>query len=135
MSGSIVKLTGYKILRKENGMREEKVLEEIVNLLLLLPEKYEAEEKTKILDFYYKYNLLKDIVILVQKYSKNSVSESVAHKFCYELSYCSISVKIKLIYQIYKICPEECRISFLNYMSDYKEYLDEEIVWALLKNN
>ena len=39
-------------------MQEINVLEDIITLLLLLPEKYEPEDKTQILDFYYKYNLL-----------------------------------------------------------------------------
>lgn len=109
-------------------MKEEKILDEIIKLLLLLPEKYDPDEKVQILDFYYKYNILDKFVVLIQNYSDNSVSDSIAHKFCYELSYCSISVKMKLIQQINKICAGECRNSFRNYLRDYKEYLDEEIV-------
>lgn len=109
-------------------MKEENIVDEIIELLLLLPEKYGPDEKVQILDFYYKYNLLDKFVVLIQNYSNNSVSDLIAHKFSYELSYCSISVKMKLIQQINKICAGECRKSFHNYLMNYKEYLDEEIV-------
>lgn len=109
-------------------MEERDVLEDIINLLLLLPEKYDANEKVQILSFYYKFNLLNEVINLIQDYLSKSVSETVIRRFSNELSYSSISVKTNLIYQIYNICPEECKNPYYNYLINYKSYLDAEIV-------